>query len=331
MNNEFEITNKINKLNELKKSKNAVILAHYYTLPEVQNSADFLGDSLFLAQKAKEIQAEIIIFCGVNFMAETAKILNPTKKVLIPDNNSFCSLADSVDFAVFLNWKNSFENPYLISYINCSTEVKAISDVICTSANVLKIAESAPKNSTILFATDENLGNWVNKKLNLNMKLWKGNCVVHQNFSEENLNKKIKQFSKAKVVAHPECPENILKYADFIGSTTGILNFITKNFAEEKPENNIKNSIKNKFIILTETGISHQLKKMNKNSSDRNFIFVEGKNPNGNICFNMKNNTLDKMISALENQNLESEIEIDENLRIAALKPLEKMLTLSNI
>jgi quinolinate synthase len=223
---------KIEKLNELKKAKNAVILAHYYTLPEVQNAADFLGDSLFLAQKAKETQAEIILFCGVNFMAETAKILNPSKKVLIPDKNSFCSLAESVDFDDFTNWKNSFENPFLISYINCSTKIKAVSDVICTSANVVKIAENAPKNATILFATDKNLGNWINKKLNLNMKLWNGNCEVHQNFSEEDLQKKIKEFPEAEVVAHPECPENLLNYANFVGSTTGILNYI-KNSAKK--------------------------------------------------------------------------------------------------
>jgi quinolinate synthase len=301
--------NKQNRIQELKEKRNAVILAHYYTLPEIQDIADYLGDSLFLAQKAKETNADTILFCGVNFMAETAKILNPTKTVLLPDDTAGCSLADFVDVDDFLKWKNSFENPYLISYINCSTTVKAISDVICTSANVLKIAQSAPKNATILFAPDENLGDWVNKTLGLNMKTWKGDCCVHIDFSEKHLRECIKNEPDAEVVAHPECPENILNYANFVGSTTAILNYVKK-------------SEKNKFIILTETGILHQMK---RDSPDKIFITVNGINSGSeNICLNMKKNTLDKVIFALE--NLQPEIVINEKLRFAALKPLEKML-----
>ena len=300
---------KQNFIKELKEKQNAIILAHYYTQPEIQDVADYLGDSLFLAQKAKETNADVILFCGVNFMAETAKILNPTKTVLLPDDSAGCSLADFVDVDDFVKWKNSFENPYLISYINCSTTVKTISDIICTSANVLKIASSAPKNATILFAPDENLGDWVNKTLCLNMTLWKGSCCVHINFSENHLKECIKNYPDAKVVAHPECPENILNYADFVGSTTAILNYVRK-------------SEENKFIVLTEPGILHQ---MTKDSPNKTFITVNGKDTvDENICHNMKKNTLDKVIFALE--NLQPEIIIDERLRLAALKPLEKML-----
>ena len=309
---------KQNLIKKLKEKQNAVILSHYYTLPEVQDVADYLGDSLFLAQilshyskETKETNAEIILFCGVNFMAETAKILNPNKTVLIPDNSAGCSLADDVCFDELAKWKNSFENPYLISYINCSTTVKAISDVICTSANVLNIVRSAPKNATLLFATDENLGDWVNKTLGLQMKLWKGNCYVHKNFSENNLKENRKKYPDAEIVAHPECPENLLNYADFVGSTTSILN-------------HAKNSEIKEFIVLTESGILHQLK---KDSPNKNFITVEGISNSNNICFDMKKNTLDKIISALE--NLQHEIKIEEKMGLAALKPLEKMLELS--
>jgi len=192
--------NQQNRIKELKEKRNAVILAHYYTLPEIQDIADYLGDSLFLAQKAKETNADVIVFCGVNFMAETAKILNPTKTVLLPDDTAGCSLADFVDVNDFWKWKNSFENPYLISYINCSTAVKTISDVICTSANVLKIANSAPKDATILFAPDENLGNWVNKTLGLQMKTWKGDCCVHTDFSENHLKECIQNEPERKLL-----------------------------------------------------------------------------------------------------------------------------------
>ena len=315
------VKDKIETLNELKEKINAVILAHYYTLPEIQDIADYLGDSLYLAQKAKETNADVIIFCGVNFMAETAKILNPTKIVLIPDNTAGCSLADSVyPIEEFLKWKNSFTNPYLISYINCSTTVKAISDIICTSANALQIAKSAPKDATILFAPDENLGNWINKSLNLDMKIWQGNCIIHNEFSENHLKKCIANYPDAEIVAHPECPENILDYAHFIGSTTSIIN-------------HIKKSEKDKFIILTEQGILHQLDKNKSAETPNNKMFIpinkidftnEKNTEIPNICYNMKKNTIDKVIFAL--QNLEPQIKIDENLRLAALKPLEKML-----
>lgn len=311
-NNYTKMQDKIKIINELKEKRNAVILAHYYTLPEIQDIADYLGDSLFLAQKAKQSKADVILFCGVNFMAETAKILNPTKIVLLPDETAGCSLADFMDTEECWEWKNSFENPYLISYINSSTTVKAISDIICTSANVLQIAKSAPKNATILFAPDENLGNWVNKSLDLKMKIWNGSCVVHREFSENHLKKCIHNYPDAEVVAHPECPENILNYANFIGSTTSIINYAKK-------------SEKKTFIILTEMGILHQLK---KDTTSKVFVPVNRMNVEvDNICYEMKKNTLDKVIFALE--NLQHEIKINEELRLAALKPLEKMLELS--
>ena len=301
---------KQNFIKELAKKRNAVILAHYYTPPEIQDIADYLGDSLFLAQKAKETKADVILFCGVSFMAETAKILNPTKTVLLPDDMAGCSLADFANPDECLEWKKSFENPFLISYINCSTLVKTISDIICTSANVLQIAKSAPKNATILFAPDENLGNWVNKTLGLEMKLWRGNCVVHKEFSENHLRECVQNYPAAEVVAHPECPENILAYADFVGSTTSIINYIKK-------------SDKQTFIILTEPGICHQLA---KDTSNKVFVSVNRTGGVENICYEMKKNTLDKVIFALE--NLQPEIKMNEALRLAALKPLEKMLAI---
>jgi quinolinate synthase len=299
-----------NRIFELKKQRNAMIFAHYYVADEIQEIADFLGDSLFLAQKAKETNADIILFCGVNFMAETAKILNPSKTVLTPDNTASCSLAECVDIDECLKWKNSFRNPYLISYINCSTQVKTISDVICTSSNVLKIVNSAPKDATVLFAPDENLGNWINKKLGINMQLWKGNCVVHQNYSEKNLIECKKNHPDAKIVAHPECPANLLSYADFVGSTTAIIDF-TKQIETQN------------IIVLTENGI---LRKLKIDSPNKNFLTVKGMTDDNkqNICFDMKKHTLEKVAAALE--NLENVVTVAENLSTAALIPLEKML-----
>lgn len=297
---------------ELAKKKNAVILVHYYVRDEVQEVADFLGDSLYLAQQAqKQKDADIILFAGVNFMAETAKILNPSKIVITPDNKAGCTLADCADPVEIMQWKKNFKNPYLISYINCSTEIKTLSDVICTSSNVLKVVKNAPKDATLLFAPDINLGSWVNKTLNLNMQLWNGNCVVHHNYSEVALNKEIELYPTAKIVAHPECPMQLLNYADFVGSTTAIMNFIAKNEGE--------------FIVLTELGVKRQILIDNP---DKILHFIPSKFKEGdNFCVNMKKHNIDKVIAALE--NLEPRIELDENIRLAALKPLELMLEIS--
>jgi quinolinate synthase len=299
-------------IRKLAKMQNVVILAHYYVVDEIQEIADFLGDSLYLAQRAKESTADTILFCGVNFMAETAKILNPSKKVIVPDNKASCSLAEGVDVIDCFEWKKTFPNPYLISYINCATEIKTISDIICTSSNVLQVVNSAPKNSTVLFAPDINLGNWVNRTLGKNMKLWNGHCVVHQNYSENALIETINKFPAAEIVAHPECPDNILKYAHFVGSTTAIIDYSTKS----------NNST---IIVLTEEGVGRTLQIQ---SPDKKFIFISHKNgKQHNVCVNMKKHTLDKIIYVLENGN--NEINIDENIRIKALQPLEKMLAIS--
>ena len=301
---------KQNYIKELAKKNNAVILAHYYVADEVQEVADYLGDSLYLAQQANEITNDVILFCGVNFMAETAKILNPTKKVLVPDNNCFCSLAESFCVMDCMEWKSQFENSYLISYINCSTEIKAASDIICTSSNAIKIVENAPKDAILLFAPDTNLGSWINKTLGIDMKLWKGHCVVHHNYSEDALKKMFKENPTAEIIAHPECKENVLKYANYVGSTTGIINYT-------------KQSKNDKFIVLTEEGISRKLK---LESPNKTFLFVPNQKQEPNYCVNMKKHNLDKIISALE--TLSPEIEINEKIRIAASVPLERMLKL---
>lgn len=301
----------IDKIKELKAKTNAIILAHYYVNPEIQEIADFLGDSLALSQRAKKTDADTILFCGVHFMAETAKILNPTKKVILPDIRTGCTLADLSKVEDIEKWKNSFNNPFLISYINCSTKLKAISDVICTSSNAEKIVKSIPKDKTILFATDKNLGSYLSKKLDVKMHVWKDYCRVHNTFSEEHIKELINEHPNADIAAHPECPEHILNYAKYIGSTTGIINYINKSERKE-------------FIILTEPGIKYQLE---KNSTDKQYFFVKNECGQNNICINMKKNTIEKIIEALE--NLSPEITIEEELRLKALKPLELMLELS--
>jgi len=303
---------KQNYIRELAKKNNAIILAHYYVADEIQEIADFLGDSLYLTQRAKEAKNDVILFCGVNFMAETTKTLNPTKKVLVPDNYANCSLADNFDVQDCVKWKSQFKNPYLITYINSSTEIKSVSDIICTSSNAINIVRNAPKDATLLFAPDINLGSWLNKKLGIDMKLWNGNCVVHHNYSEEALKKMIKENPKAEVVAHPECTENILEYANFVGSTTGIINYA-------------KQSNNDIFIVLTEEGVRRKLK---LESPSKTFLFVPNKNLEQNICHDMKRHNLDKVITALE--TLSPEIEINEKIRTAAAVPLERMLRVSS-
>lgn len=239
----------VKEINYLKKEKNAVILAHYYQNSDIQDIADYIGDSLGLAQQAEKTKADIILFAGVHFMAETAKILNPNKKVLIPDLNAGCSLADSCPPDSFAAFKQKHPNHIVLTYINCTADIKALSDVIVTSTNAVQIVESFPKDQPIIFAPDKNLGAYINKKTGRNMVLWDGTCMVHEIFSLEKLIKLKHQNPKAKVIAHPECEAPLLEHANFIGSTTALLNFT------KKPENG------NEFIVVTETGILHQMQK----------------------------------------------------------------------
>src|ERR1700752_2317236 len=296
----------------LKKQKNAVILAHYYQNPDIQDVADYIGDSLGLAQEAQKTKAGIILFAGVHFMAETAKILNPTKKVLIPDMNAGCSLADSCPPEKFSEFKKQHPNNLVISYINCTAEIKALSDIICTSSNAVKIVESLPKDQPIIFAPDKNLGAYINKITNRNMLLWDGACMVHEIFSLEKITKLKIQHPQAQLVAHPECEAVILDKADFIGSTTAILNYTKTNPYKE-------------FIVATETGILHQ---MIKNSPEKTFIPAPPNNSCAcNDCPHMKLNTLEKLYTCLKNET--PEILLNKNLIERAEKPIRRMLEIS--
>lgn len=302
----------LNRLEKLKKERNAIILAHFYQDPQIQDVADFMGDSLALAQKAQNVEQDVILFCGVHFMAETAKILNPTKTVLIPDLAAGCSLADSAPADKFRAWKEAHPDHIVISYINCSSDVKAMSDIICTSSNAEKIVNSVPKDQKILFAPDKYLGNFIIKQTGREMTLWDGSCQVHEIFSEKDVINLMSKYPDAAVLAHPECPENILDYADFIGSTTKII-----STAVERPEK--------QFIILTESGIIHQLQKY---APDKEFFPVQSNTGCAcNECPYMRLNTIEKMVQALE--TMQPEITMDEEIRLSALKPLQRMLDLS--
>ncbi|SDZ74781.1 quinolinate synthetase [Arachidicoccus rhizosphaerae] len=300
------------EIEKLKKETNAIILAHYYQEADIQDLADYIGDSLGLAQQAATTDADVIVFAGVHFMAETAKILNPTKKVLLPDLNAGCSLADSAPAAAFKKFREDHPDHIVISYINCTAEVKALSDIICTSGNVEKIIESLPKDQKIIFAPDRNLGAYVNKLTGRNMLLWDGSCQVHEIFSLEKILSLKKQHPEALLLAHPECEEIILKEADFIGSTTQILKYATNSPARE-------------FIVATEAGILHQ---MEKDSPDKVFIPAPPSNACAcNDCPYMKLNTLEKLYLCMKYQL--PEIKMDESLRLAAKKPIDKMMEIS--
>lgn len=300
------------EIERLKKEKNAIILAHYYQEPDIQDVADYIGDSLGLAQKAEKTDADIIVFAGVHFMAETAKILNPTKKVLLPDLKAGCSLSDSAPPALFKQFKDKHPDHLVITYINCSAGMKALSDIICTSSNAQKIVESLPADQKLIFAPDRNLGAYINKQTGRNMVLWNGACMVHEIFSLEKLLKLKIRHPHAKVVAHPECEAPILAHADYIGSTTGLLKFTEKDAATE-------------FIVVTETGILHQ---MQKNSPHKTFIPAPPNNSCAcNDCPHMKLNTLEKLYLCMEYE--QPELVMDEALRIAAKKPIDRMLEIS--
>ncbi len=304
--------NLFDEIQKLKSEKNAIVLAHYYQEAEIQDVADFLGDSLGLAQKAQSTNADIIVFAGVHFMAETAKILNPTKKVVLPDLKAGCSLADSAPPALFKAFKEKHPDHLVITYINCTADIKALSDIICTSSNAEAILNSLPKDQKIIFAPDKNLGAFLNKKTGRNMLLWNGACMVHEIFSLEKLVKLKVRHPLAKVIAHPECEEPVLREADFVGSTTQLLKYAVTNESNE-------------FIVVTESGILHQ---MQKEAPHKTFIPAP---PTANCACNdcpyMKLNTLEKLYLCMKYEA--PEIMMEENLRIAAKKPIDRMMEIS--
>jgi quinolinate synthase len=300
------------EIERLKKEKNAIVLAHFYQEPDIQDVADFIGDSLGLAQKAQSTDADMIVFAGVHFMAETAKILNPTRNVVLPDLKAGCSLADSAPANLFRAFKEKHPDHLVISYINCTADIKALSDIICTSSNAEKILESLPADQKIIFAPDKNLGGWLAKKSGRDMLLWNGACMVHEIFSLEKITKLKVRHPHAKVIAHPECEEAVLRVADFIGSTTQLLKFSAVDDAKE-------------FIVATETGILHQ---MQKNSPHKTFIPAPPNNSCAcNDCPYMKLNTLEKVYLCMEYET--PELFMDEELRLAAKKPLDRMMEIS--
>jgi len=300
------------EIEKLKKEKNAIILAHYYQEPDIQDVADFIGDSLGLSQKAQSTNADMIVFAGVHFMAETAKILNPTKKVVLPDLNAGCSLSDSAPPALFKIFKDKHPDHLVITYINCSAGMKALSDIICTSSNAQKIVEDLPASQPIIFAPDKNLGAYINKQTGRNMLLWNGACIVHEIFSLEKITKLKMRHPYAKVIAHPECEEPVLAVADYIGSTTGLLKYT-------------KTSDSQAFIVATEAGILHQ---MQKASPEKTFIPAPPNNACAcNDCPYMKLNTLEKLYLCMKYET--PEITMDEELRLAAKKPIDRMLEIS--
>ncbi len=296
----------------LKRERNAVILAHYYQENDIQDLADHIGDSLQLAQAAKKTDADVIVFCGVHFMAETAKILNPTRKVILPDLDAGCSLAAGCPVDRFRAWQSKYPGSVTISYINCSAEVKAASDLICTSSNAEKLVRSIPADQRILFGPDKNLGRYLMEKTGRDMVLWQGSCVVHETFSERKLIGLKTRHPDAEIIAHPECETPILRMASFVGSTSALLKYATESAGRE-------------FIVATEPGIIHQ---MQKAAPDKTFIPAP---PNENCACNecpfMRLNTLEKLYVAL--RDLTPEITMSEELRLAALKPIERMLELS--
>ncbi len=300
------------EISHLKKTKNAIILAHYYQDADIQDIADYIGDSLGLAQQAEKSTADIILFAGVHFMAETAKILNPKTKVLIPDLKAGCSLADSCPPDEFSAFKAAHPDHVVLTYVNCTADIKALSDVIVTSTNAVQIVESFPKDQKIIFAPDKNLGAYINKVTGRNMVLWNGSCMVHEIFSLEKLIKLKVQHPKALVLAHPECEAVILEHAYFIGSTTAILNYSKKSDAQE-------------FIVLTETGIIHQ---MQKASPTKTFIPAPPNNSCAcNDCPYMKLNTLEKIYNTLKYE--QPELLMSDEMIEKAKKPINKMLELS--
>ncbi len=304
--------NLIQAINRLKKENNAVLLAHYYQEPEIQDIADYIGDSLGLARRAAETEADIIVFAGVHFMAETAKIINPNKIVLLPDLNAGCSLADSCPADEFADFKAKYPDHIVISYINCSAATKAQSDIICTSSNAEHIVSQIPLDQPIIFAPDRNLGGYLNRKMGRDMVLWDGVCIVHQVFSEQKLVRLKARYSGVPVLAHPECDAPILRHADFIGSTSQIRKFAVSDKHDT-------------FIVATEEGILHQ---MQKDSPTKTFIPAPPESGcNCSQCPHMRLNTIEKLYLCMEYEL--PEITLEESVRLSALAPIEKMLEMS--
>jgi len=297
---------------ELKRDLNAIVLAHYYQDPDIQDIADYIGDSLGLSRQAAETDAEVIVFAGVHFMAETAKILNPEKLVLLPDLEAGCSLADSCPPAEFAAFKAQHPDHMVVSYINCTAEIKAMSDLICTSSNAVKLVQQIPESQPIIFAPDRNLGRYVMEQTGRDMVLWQGSCMVHETFSERKIVELQVQHPEAEVIAHPECEPAVLRHAQFIGSTTALLKYV-------------QGSDRSSFIIATEPGIIHQ---MQKATPHKHFIPAPPMNQCAcNECPHMRLNTLEKLYLCMKHRT--PEITLPEEIRIAALRPIQRMLELS--
>jgi quinolinate synthase len=332
-------TDLVGEIQKLKKDLNAVILAHYYQDEEIQDIADFIGDSLDLSRKAAATEADVIVFCGVKFMAEVAKILSPNKKVIIPDMNAGCSLEESCPPAAFKKFRDENPDHIALTYINCSAEIKALSDIIVTSANAKKIIEQIPQNQKIIFAPDQHLGRYLIKATNRDMLLWQGSCIVHEQFSEKELVKLKTNHTNAKIIAHPECPESLLNHANHIGSTSSLLRFVADNQGGE-------------FIVLTEPHIIHQMKQKNPTAKFYDCPFVDKAGCTlCNTCPYMQLNTMEKLYLVMKNHsplfrgdsgcanevehrasgvhNKNNEIFLDKDLMVKAKKSLDKMLEMS--
>jgi quinolinate synthase len=303
------------EIKKLKKQQNAIILAHYYQDEEIQDIADFIGDSLDLSRKAASTSADTIIFCGVKFMAEVAKILSPNKKVIVPDLKAGCSLEESCPPSEFKKFREQNPDHIAITYINCSAEIKALSDIIVTSSNAKKIIDQIPLDKKIIFAPDQHLGRYLIKATGRDMLLWRGSCIVHEQFSEKELVKLKANHPSAQIIAHPECPENLLAYASHIGSTSSLLNFVADHQGGE-------------FVVLTEPHIIHQMKQKNPSAKFYDCPFIDKAGcALCNTCPYMKLNTMEKLYLAIKEQN--NEIILDENLLQKAKKSLDKMLEMS--
>jgi len=303
------------EIGRLKKEMNAVILAHYYQDSDIQDIADYIGDSLELSRKSQNTNADVIVFCGVHFMAETAKILNPDKQVLIPDLAAGCSLAAGCPAPEFRKFREAHPDHIAITYINCSAEVKALSDIICTSSSAETIINKIPKDQKIIFAPDRNLGRYLIRKTGRDMLLWQGTCIVHETFSERKIIDLKTRHPKALLIAHPECEETLLNHADYIGSTSALLKFT-------------QDAVANEFIVATESGIIHQMQKL---SPEKMFIPApaEAESCNCNNCPYMKLNTMEKIYLCMKNRS--PEIDVPEDIRLKAQVALERMLDLSKV
>ncbi len=302
----------VEEITRLKKEKNAILLAHYYQEPEIQDIADYIGDSLGLSQQAAKTEADVIVFAGVHFMAETAKILSPEKKVLLPDLKAGCSLSDSCPPHLFAKFKEQYPDHIAITYVNCTAELKALTDIVCTSSNAVQIVDSLPLDQKIIFGPDRNLGDYVRKKTGRDLVLWNGACMVHEIFSQERIDQLRSDYPEAKFIAHPECEEHILDAADYIGSTSGLLKYTKEQQADV-------------FIVATESGIIHQMQKASPNK-----LFIPAPPNNAcacNDCPYMKLNTLEKLYNCMKFEL--PEITLSEDVISRARKPIERMLEIS--